>query len=165
MHTALALHRRVLSREEHHVNGITTAFTAAIVRAAECLVSRSAQRYLRMRVRVDAFGRECDQRHYVTVLLFGESATEELAAKLGVGSELYVEGRLRLAESDGPGAKRRTSLSVIASRLELLGRIGLESEQRHEAEKIALRARLDAIKRNREAATRSIEDEVDRERP
>jgi single-stranded DNA-binding protein len=46
------------------------------------------------------------------------------------GTEVYCEGRLRLESWTGRDGRERTGLSVTASRVDVLGRIGVDSQSR-----------------------------------
>jgi single-strand DNA-binding protein len=66
---------------------------------------------------------------WVRVVVFGEWATE-LHPVLKKGAEVYVEGKLRLESWAGKDGRERTGLSVAGSRVEVLGRIGFDSQSR-----------------------------------
>jgi single-stranded DNA-binding protein len=61
--------------------------------------------------------------------VFGQLATR-LYPDLKKGTEVYVEGKLRLESWTGKDGRERTGLSVTASRVEVLGSIGFDPHQR-----------------------------------
>lgn len=62
---------------------------------------------------------------WIRLAVFGEMATR-LHPELKKGTEVYCEGRLRLESWVGKDGKEGTGLSVAASRVEVLGRIGFD---------------------------------------
>jgi single-stranded DNA-binding protein len=50
--------------------------------------------------------------------------------ELRKGTEVYVEGRLRLESWTGKDSRERSGLSVAAAKVEVLGRIGFDPHPR-----------------------------------
>src|SRR2546421_13111680 len=109
------------------MKGIVGAFTGKIGQGPELKTSKAGKPWLPFNVAVDETSEEATT--WVRVVVFGEMATR-LHPELKKGSEVYCEGRLRLDSWTGKDGRERTGLSVTASRDDVLGRIGFDSQSR-----------------------------------
>jgi single-strand DNA-binding protein len=109
------------------VKGIQAAFTGKLGQDAELKTSKHGNPWLSLHVAVDGASEEATT--WIRVVVFGEMATE-LHPALKKGAEVYVEGKLRLESWVGKDGRERTGLSVAGSRVEVLGRIGFDSQSR-----------------------------------
>jgi single-strand DNA-binding protein len=110
------------------VKGIQAAFTGTCGQDAELKTSKAGKPWLSFSVAIDTEG-EAPGTTWARVVVFGGLATERHPA-LQKGAEVYVEGKLRLESWTGKDGRERTGLSVTASRVEVLGRIGFDSQSR-----------------------------------
>jgi single-strand DNA-binding protein len=109
------------------VKGIQAAFTGKCGQDPSLHTSKAGKPWLSLHVAIDGASEEATT--WVRVAVFGEMATR-LHPELKKGAEVYVEGKLRLEAWTGKDGKERTGLSVAASRVEVLGRIGFDSQSR-----------------------------------
>lgn len=137
------------------MNGISSAFTGTIVNAADLLFGRdSGKPYLKLRVAADGPANPA-ARQYVSVLAFDDLATADRAKELAEGTEVYIEGKLRLDHWTDRAGQQRTTIRVVASRIDVHGRFdgsrkALEiSDQRHQAEVAELASKLEELKDKR----------------
>jgi single-strand DNA-binding protein len=110
------------------MKGIQAAFTGTCGQDTELKTSKAGKPWASFSVAVDAEG-EAEGTTWARVVVFGGLATE-LHPALRKGAEVYVEGRLRLEFWTGRDGRERTGLSVAASRVEVLGKVGFDSHQR-----------------------------------
>jgi single-strand DNA-binding protein len=110
------------------MKGIHCAFTGKCGQDAELKTSKSGKPWLSVSVAVDMEASE-EATTWVRVAVFGQLATE-LHPELKKGTEVYCEGRLKLDSWTGRDGRDRSGLSVAASRVEVLGRIGFDPYQR-----------------------------------
>ena len=85
---------------------IEAAFLGSVVREPERKVSKNGKPYLRFTARVG----DGDQAQFVSVMYFGEDATE---LRMPPGTRIYVEGSLRLDKWEKDG-QPRAGLSVMS---------------------------------------------------
>jgi single-strand DNA-binding protein len=109
------------------MRGIQAAFTGKLGQDAELKTSKAGKPWLSLHVAVDEASEESTT--WVRVVVFGELATR-LHPELKKGTEVYCEGRLRLESWTGRDGRERTGLSMTASRVDVLGRIGFDSQSR-----------------------------------
>jgi single stranded DNA-binding protein len=110
------------------MKGIQCAFTGKCGQDAELKTSKAGKPWLSFSVAIDAEG-EAEGATWARVVVFGGLATERQPA-LRKSAEVYVEGKLRLESWTGKDGRGRSGLSVAASRVEVLGRIGFDPHQR-----------------------------------
>jgi single-strand DNA-binding protein len=102
------------------VKGIQCAFTGKLGQDAELKTSKSGKPWLSFHVAVDEASEEATT--WIRVAAFGQLATE-LHPGLKKGTEVYIEGRLRLDSWTGKDGRERSGLSVAAAKVEVLGKI------------------------------------------
>ena len=100
------------------MNGIEAAFVGSIGTAPELRTSKSGKPWCSFSARVG----EGEAATWVRVAVFGETA--DAATTLAKGTPVYVEGRLRLGTWQTKDGESRSGLSVVATKVELLGQIG-----------------------------------------
>lgn len=105
------------------MKGIQAAFTGKLGQDAELKTSKAGKPWLSLHVAVDGASEEATT--WVRVAVFGQLATE-LHPDLKKATEVYCEGRLRLESWTSKDGRERSGLSVAASRVEVLGRIGFD---------------------------------------
>jgi single-strand DNA-binding protein len=110
------------------MKGIQCAFTGKIGQGPELKTSKAGNPWLSLHVAIDAEG-EAEGTTWARVVVFGGLATE-LHPALRKGTEVYVEGKLRLESWTGKDGRERSGLSVAGSRVEVLGRIGFDPHPR-----------------------------------
>jgi single-strand DNA-binding protein len=110
------------------MKNIQCAFTGKLGQDAELKISKSGKPWSSVSVAVDMEASE-EATTWVRVAVFGELATR-LHPDLKKGTEVHVEGKLRLESWTGKDGKERTGLSVAGSRVDVLGRIGYDPYQR-----------------------------------
>jgi single-strand DNA-binding protein len=109
------------------MRGIQAAFTGQCGQGPELRTSKAGKPWLSLHVAIDGASEEATT--WVRVAVFGKLATE-LHPELKKGTEVYCEGRLRLDAWIGKDGRERSGLSVAASRVEVLGRIGFDPAPR-----------------------------------
>jgi single-strand DNA-binding protein len=109
------------------MKGIQCAFTGKCGQDAELKTSKSGKPWLSVSVAIDEASEEATT--WARVVVFREMATR-LYPELKKGTEVYCEGRLKLDSWTGRDGRERSGLSVGASRVEVLGRIGVDSQSR-----------------------------------
>lgn len=110
------------------MRGIQAAFTGKLDQDAELKTSKAGRPWASFSVAADDDA-ERESTTWVRVVVFGEMATR-LYPELKKGTEVYCEGRLRLESWTGRDGRERTGLSVTANRVDVLGRIGVDSQSR-----------------------------------
>jgi single-strand DNA-binding protein len=113
------------------MKGIQCALTGKLARDAELKTSKAGKPWLSFHVAVDEASEEATT--WVRVAVFGQLATR-LHPELKKSTEVYCEGRLRLDSWTGKDGRERSGLSVAASRVEVLGRIGFDPHPRKPTE-------------------------------
>jgi single-strand DNA-binding protein len=113
------------------MKGIQCAFTGKLGQEAELKTSKAGKPWLSLHVAVDGASEEATT--WIRLAVFGQLATD-LHPDLKKATEVYVEGRLRLEVWTGRDGRERTGLSVAAAKVEVLGRIGFDSQSRRPEE-------------------------------
>ena len=114
------------------MNGIGAALTARLTTEPGDLKYTTAGRpYLSFSVVVSVSGSGSGDAEptWVKVTVW-ESLAEQMAAVLSKGTDVYVEGRLRLNHWKSGDGTERSGLSVSAWRCDALGQIGKRAPQR-----------------------------------
>jgi single-strand DNA-binding protein len=109
------------------MKGIQSAFTGRLGQDPELKTSKHGNPWLSFSVAVDETSEEAIT--WVRVAVFGQLATD-LHPDLKKATEVYVEGRLRLESWTGRDGRERSGLSVVGSRVEVLGKIGPDHHPR-----------------------------------
>ena len=103
------------------MKGIAVAFEGRLGRDAEIKTAKaSGKPFLAMSI---IEGDEDDGAHWLNVVAWSESLTE-IAAHLTKGTQVYVEGKIKLRSWETPEGERRSGLSVSASLVQPLALIG-----------------------------------------
>lgn len=110
------------------MKGIHCALQGRLGAAVELRRSASGKDWCRLSVGVG----EGEETAWVSVSVFEEKA--RALAGLNKGAEVYIEGRLSLNTWIGKDGAERTGLSVTASEVIPLGRIGRKRPKPHQAE-------------------------------
>jgi len=112
------------------MNGIHCALTGRLPADAELKYTSTGKALLNFSLAVDdAKHKEGDATEWVRVTVWEEQA-ERLADRLKKGSEVYVEGRLKLNAWNTADGEQRTGLNVSAGTCEVLGAIGRKAPKR-----------------------------------
>lgn len=118
------------------MKGIHAAFCGRLGRDAEIRTAKSGRQWLSL----SAIAGEDDDAQWVSIACFSETIAA-MAGQLTKGTEVYIEGNLRLRTweaQDGP----RTTLSVSASLVQPLALIGMKKPKAPRAAKT--RRKVDA---------------------
>ena len=111
------------------MNGITAAFFGRIGQDAELRYTAQGTAFVSVSVAVeDAKRAEGEPAEWVRCTVWGELA-EEMAPRLGKGTRVYLEGRVRLKTWTKDGAER-SGLEVSAWTCQPIGQIGRQRPRR-----------------------------------
>jgi single-strand DNA-binding protein len=105
------------------MDGLVCAFLGRVGQDAELKWTQSGTALVHVSVLVQDGKAAEGQSQWIRVGHFGDDA-EDLAQKLVKGSEVYVEGRLKMNSWQSADGTPRSGLNVTAWKLEPLGQIG-----------------------------------------
>ncbi len=109
------------------VNGIVIACSAQIVKVGEIVRPTEGKARLVVTIAVKEDGR--DEATFIRATLWDATA-EEMAIRLHVHDEVYIEGRLRLAKWAIPDGTERSGLNASVWLCQPMGQIGKKAPKR-----------------------------------